>query len=520
MVYKLMKIKKISYFIFAALAASMLSAEINLPRIFSDDMLIQRQKPVKIWGTADANAAVEVEFAGEKKSAKAGNDGKWSVLLDPLEASREGRDMKFYENGKLSRTIKDVLVGEVWVLGGQSNMEMTYTWRNLKPEGNPDIRYFSNSAPSISETPQSDTTAGSQWKKADAKNAQSFSMVGYAFAQKLSKDLGVPVGLVYTARGGTRMETWIPFDAMDKSKYLKSRRAEYFEKLPEWKNGGYEKAAKAHKERMEQHKKAVAKAKAENKRPPTMPWKDKIAPRPQTPIVDLSAPAMHWNGKVAPLAGYTARGFLWYQGESNQNDSEALFVRQFRILVDAWRAAWGDNSMPWISVELASYGYGKDWGKVRAAQVLAAGSVDNSYIVCASDTGEKTDIHPADKGPISERLEKVAMRRVYDDSSVEDRSPVFAGATFNTGNAVVKFGAFSGKLVGKGEPRGFELKIDGKWIPAKSEIDSDSTVVVSAPNSHSIPEGVRYLWKSWAKPDAWLYTDGGLPAFGFEKENK
>ena len=195
MVYKLMKIKKISYFIFAALAASMLSAEINLPRIFSDDMLIQRQKPVKIWGTADANAAVEVEFAGEKKSAKAGNDGKWSVLLDPLEASKEGRDMKFYENGKLSRTIKDVIVGEVWVLGGQSNMEMTYTWRNLKPEGNPDIRYFSNSAPSISETPQSDTTAGSQWKKADAKNAQSFSMVGYAFAQKLSKDLGVPVGL-------------------------------------------------------------------------------------------------------------------------------------------------------------------------------------------------------------------------------------------------------------------------------------------------------------------------------------
>ena len=150
-----MKIKKFSYFVLAAIAASALSAEINLPRIFSDDMLIQRQKPVKIWGTADANAAVDVEFAGAKKSAKAGKDGKWSVLLDPLEASREGRDMKFYENGKLSRTIKDVLVGEVWVLGGQSNMEMTYTWRNLKPEGNPDIRYFSNSAPSISETPRS-----------------------------------------------------------------------------------------------------------------------------------------------------------------------------------------------------------------------------------------------------------------------------------------------------------------------------------------------------------------------------
>ena len=140
-----MKIKKFSYFVLAAIAASALSAEINLPRIFSDDMLIQRQKPVKIWGTADANAAVDVEFAGAKKSAKAGKDGKWSVLLDPLEASREGRDMKFYENGKLSRTIKDVLVGEVWVLGGQSNMEMTYTWRNLKPEDNPDIRYFSNS---------------------------------------------------------------------------------------------------------------------------------------------------------------------------------------------------------------------------------------------------------------------------------------------------------------------------------------------------------------------------------------
>ena len=513
-----MNVKKCMFFAFAALAASALSAEIKLPRVFSDDMMFQRQKPVKVWGLSDPGADVRVEFGGKSASAKAGGDGKWSLFLGAMEASSEPRDMKVYENGKLSKTVKGALVGEVWILGGQSNMEMEYSWRNLKPDGNPLIRYFSNPHPNLSETPLFDTSEASGWRRAEGDNPRKFSMVGYGFARRLARDLGVPVGLVYTARGGSWMETWIPFGDMDGSEYLKSRREEYSKEMPAWKSGGYEKAAKAHKEKMARHKAAVEKAKKEKRRPPSMPWSETVAPVPETPFFALGTPAIHWNGKVAPLAGYSARGFLWYQGESNAGDSEALFAEQFGVLLDSWRRAWGDSSMPWISVELASYAHGKDWGRVRAAQRAAAASSPNSYICSAADTGEKSDIHPADKDPISERLERIAMRRVYGAGGVMDKSPEFSGAEFKKGGALVKFDSFGGKLEGRGEPRGFELKIGGKWVEGGPELKDGSSVWVASPDGAAEPEGVRYLWKSWAKPDAWLYTSDGLPAFGFCKE--
>ena len=513
-----MNIKKCLFFALSAFAASALFAEIKLPRVFSDDMVFQRQKPVKVWGTAEPGADVKVEFAGNSGSAKAGKDGKWSLFLGAMEASAEPREMRISENGKPAKTVKNILVGEVWILGGQSNMEMQYSWRNLKPDGNPLIRYFANPSPVLSETPLSDTSASSGWRRAEGDDLRKFSMVGYGFAQRLARDLGIPVGLVVTARGGTAMETWIPFGAMDGSEYLKSRREEYFKSLPAWKNGGYEKAAKAHREKMAKHKAAVEKAKKEKTRPPSMSWSETVAPVPETPFFALRTPAIHWNGKVAPLAGYSARGFLWYQGESNAGDSRDLFVETFKILVDSWRDAWKDQSMPWISVELASYVHGKDWGAVREAQRAAAASVGNSYIASSADTGEDKDIHPADKGPISERLERIAMRRVYGAKDVADMSPEFSGAEFKKGGALVKFGPFGGKLEGRGEPRGFELKIGGKWDEAKPEIKGGSSVWAASPDGAAEPEGVRYLWKSWAKPDAWLYTSDGLPAFGFSKE--
>ena len=155
---------------------------------------------------------------------------------------------------------------------------------------------------------------------------------------------------------------------------------------------------------------------------------------------------------------------------------------------------------------------------MREAQRAAAASVGNSYIASSADTGEDKDIHPADKGPISERLERIAMRRVYGAKDVADMSPEFSGAEFKKGGALVKFGPFGGKLEGRGEPRGFELKIGGKWVEAKPEIKGGSSVWAASPDGAAEPEGVRYLWKSWAKPDAWLYTSDGLPAFGFSKE--
>ena len=225
------------------LGATQLFADIQLPRIFSDNILLQREKPVKIWGTADANAKIDVEFAGTKKSATADARGKWSLALSPLEASTTPREMKFYENGKLSKTVANVLVGEVWILGGQSNMEMTYSWRKINPKPNGKIRYFKNPI-ALAEKPADDTSPNSRWVAADKNNLHAFSMIGYGFAQYIAEKLDIPVGLVYTARGGAKMETYIPFEAMDASQYLKSRRENYAKSLDAWRNGGYQKAKK------------------------------------------------------------------------------------------------------------------------------------------------------------------------------------------------------------------------------------------------------------------------------------
>ena len=325
-----MNVKKCMFFAFAALAASALSAEIKLPRVFSDDMMFQRQKPVKVWGMSDPGADVRVEFGGKSASAKAGGDGKWSLFLGAMEASFEPRDMKVYENGKLSKTVKSALVGEVWILGGQSNMEMEYSWRNLKPDGNPLIRYFSNPHPNLSETPLFDTSEASGWRRAEGDNPRKFSMVGYGFARRLARDLGVPVGLVYTARGGSWMETWIPFGDMDGSEYLKSRREEYSKEMPAWKGGGYEKAAKAHKEKMARHKAAVEKAKKEKRRPPSMPWSETRArATPAIPRRCLPSSSEYcWirgagRGGTAPC-----RGFPWNSHHTRTARIGAGFARR------------------------------------------------------------------------------------------------------------------------------------------------------------------------------------------------
>lgn len=398
---------------------------------------------------------------------------------------------------------------------------MSYSWRwNLKrPAGNAVIRFFDNKSDIVYSTPQSDVAPTAKWRRAERGAVPNFSIIGYEFARELNKDLNVPVGLVFTAKGGTRMETWIPFDAMGKSEYLKNRRAEFDEKMIEWRNGGYEKAKAAYEEESAKFEEAVKKAKAEKKKIPQRRW-DLFPPTKESPIIIHNAPAVFWNAKVAPIAGYTARGFLWYQGESNQDDPYSQFVEQFKILADAWREKWGDTraEMPWLAVELVSYADGRNWPLIRTAQRDGCKAVPNSKLVCTIDTGEEKDIHPADKRPISQRLERVAMASAYGDKGARADSPLAKSAKYGKGGAVVEFDTFGGKLVGSGEPRGFELKIGGKWVAAKPEIRSGASVFVASPDGSAAPEGVRYAYKQWTKPEVWLFTDGGLPVFDFQIE--
>ena len=214
-----MKVRCLLYFIAAVAWSYPLTAEIKLPEIFSDGMVFQRNMPVKIWGTADANSQVDVEFNGKKCSAKAGADGKWTLNLPPMEASDSPRKMNISENGKPAKTVSDILVGEVWILGGQSNMEWILSQTDdakkaIARSNYPNIRYFKMDSNRITEKEQY-FIPGGKWIHSNPKDSGSFSAVGFYFGEKLHKDLKVPVGLVNVCKGGTSMRAWTPAEYID-----------------------------------------------------------------------------------------------------------------------------------------------------------------------------------------------------------------------------------------------------------------------------------------------------------------
>ena len=527
-----MKSKTIS--LLFTLAVSTLHAEINMPEVFSDNMVLQRRMPVKLWGSADANAKVDAEFAGQKKSTTADSKGKWVLYLDSLKASTKPREIQILENGKLAKTIKNVLVGEVWIASGQSNMEMPMGALRHKVDisglENPLVRCFKQKTFSISNTPREHSEEG-VWVSAAPKNEnpafdkqdngwggksddipyRHLSATGYYFANTLANNLKVPVAILYAAKGGTSMCAWIPEFAMQRLPYLKSR-FEKFEK--DLAADDYKKRRAIYDEKIAKHKAAVAKAKAEGKTPPKLAWRDTLVPTPETPWSIFDSPACDYNSKIHPIATFTARGVIWYQGEANVSNYTGPFEEQYKVLVDSWREIWDNPKMPFICVQLTSFGTNADWPTTRVHQLNVANSLNDSYIINTIDLGEKDDIHPTDKKYVGERLGKMALNKVY-GKKIDVVYPEFASANYMDNGVEVKF-TTKAKLVGKGEPRGFEIKINGKWIDAKPELSGKDTVFIASTSGK--PEGVRYLWKSWASPEAWLFNKSNLPAYSFKDE--
>lgn len=519
---------KFAFVALVAVSAAPLSAAIKMPSIFSDNMLLQRGKKVKIWGTSDPRATVEVEFANQKKSAMADADGKWVVWLSPMKASANPRDLKVYENGEEAAKIKNVVVGELWILGGQSNMHFTLKGSDdahvAIPRANyPNLRYFRMSLGAMAEAPQSDFPGG-KWELTSPENVGTQSAVGFYFGEKLLKDLGVPVGLINTSMGGTLMACWTPEEYIDRVPYLKDYYSNYLKASKEYvKNGGYAKKQETYKKNLAEYEAACKKAEAEKKPKPPYDWNKLSVPLDYTPYRNHEVPIRHWNAKVAPMAGIAARGVVWYQGEQesgygagNPKAVEA-FGDLYENMVGAWREKWGDKKLWFLCAELPSFGGGKLWAQVRDKQISASKKLKFSEIANTIDLGDKKDVHPRDKTLVGVRLAKIAEKEVYGKKSVAAIAPIFKSAEFSEGGALVKFKKFDGKLSGIGDPRGFELKIGGKWVEGSPEIRGGE-VFVKSPEGAGKPEGVRYLWKPWARPDVWLYSTADLPAFPFEFE--
>ncbi len=501
-----------------AAIAMAVNAEIVMPKIFSDNMVMQRNAPVKIWGKADPNSRVAVEIGNIRRISGADKDGFWSVTLPPLLVSDKPRELTIYENGKPARVIENVLVGEVWVSGGQSNMEMTLGESNEYAEAksragkNSSFRIFEQGRIDFSKERRWDSAPQSGWRIASKEEVGKFSAVAYLFGEKLLNELKMPVGIIQTSLGGTKMCCWLSREDMKGVEAFEKQMENFDSQMEGFEGETVKRLAAEYAAKVAKYNEEKAAAKAAGK-----PFK-KPAPGKFTEYGNRYTfhiiPEYLFNAKVAPLAGYTAKGFIWYQGESDANAvNNDDFAKMFGRLITSWRKYWGNDDMPFIFVQLTSYSTQNKWPETRLLQEKTAKELDDVYMAVTIDLGEEKNIHPKDKPEVARRMAIIALDKVYGKDMGDISFPALEEVSYNGSKAKLEF-ELDGKLKFEGSPRGFETLSEGKWSQADAKISGEKTVEISSKDGSAV-EGVRYLWKCWAKPDACLFGENGLPAAPF-----
>jgi len=477
-------------------------SEVTLAPLFRDGAVLQCGQPVPVWGTAAPGETVTVHFADQSVSAVADVAGRWRTELAPLAASGTGRDLT--AGGTV---VRDVVVGEVWLCLGQSNME--YPLKNapdaakLAAESHfPLIRQF-KVANFSADTPAS--TVKGAWTACAPETAGAFTAVGYHFARVLHAKLDVPIGLINCTWGGTRIEAWMSADALRTFPAVAERWKTALEELPA-KQAAYEQARAAFKQKAREAKAAGQAIDL------------KKAPQPPPGPGTREAPSGLFNGMLAPLIPYGIRGMLWYQGESNTG-SAGTYAAMFPAHVADLRQRWNSDKIPFYFVQLPNYvsasdKSGRQWAEFRAAQARVL-SLPATGMAIGID-GESPIGHPADKTAIGRRLARLAEVRVYRSAQGDASGPLAASATREDGAVRVRFTEASSGLVIKGpELQGFEAAgPDGTFHPAEARIDGPD-VVITCP-AVPVPARVRYAWAN--NPPATLYNRDALPASPFDVE--
>lgn len=514
----------------SVLAAGFVQADVKLPAVFGDHLVLQRGKPVAVWGTADPGEEVSVTFAEQTKKATADKDGAWKVALDKLEASAEGRELKV--KGKNEITFKDVLVGEVWICSGQSNMGMTVN-RSLDAEkemaaaNDPQLRMF-HVQNTVADEPQKDVlkkAADTAWLESTPQNVGNFTAAGYFFGRELRKQLNVPIGLINTSWGGTRCEAWTSKPALEASKECKPIITGWEEMLKTYDSAkakeAYEKGAKAQTEK-------IAKIKEENAKPGATQQPLPIVRAFEDMATSQHRPAVLFNAMISPLVPYTVKGAIWYQGESNQKRA-VQYQTLLPTMIKDWRKHWGDDFSFYI-VQLASFGNNKPswpqpvgaddtWAELQWAQFRTAALTPKCGLAVANDIGEEKDIHPKNKQEVGRRLALQALVKDYGKKEMLSGGPVFAGGDKVANRFVINFSNGSGlKSRDGGDLKGFIICGEDKvWKPATAKIvEGRPSLNVSSPEVKS-PVAVRYAWASWC-PEANLVNKDGLPASCFRTD--
>ncbi|MBI5820863.1 MAG: sialate O-acetylesterase [Verrucomicrobia bacterium] len=495
----------------AALLVPALHADVRLPAIFSDHLVFQRDASVAVWGWAEPGEEVAVEFAGQKKTAKADAKGKWMVKLDPMPASTEARTLTVRSQATNHELrVTDILVGEVWLGSGQSNMAMTVQSSNNfeqeKAAANfPQVRMFTVDR-NPQRTPQSDCKGS--WKLTTPENVGPFSAAAYFFGRELHQKLGVPVGLINSSYGGTDIAAWTSEDVQMKVPELKAAFENWARNdaayVPEKAMAVYEKQLAAWKEK-------TKKARAAGEKPPRAPQK------PVQPRLSQNHPANLYNGMIAPILPYGIRGAIWYQGEHNANPvGGLLYAKQLPLLIKDWRTRWG-YEFPFAWAQLPNFNRpGDGWMLVRES-MLKSLSVPKTGMAIIIDIGDPQDIHPKNKQDVGKRLALWALGTVYGEKVSAVSGPLPAGHKIRGSEIVLSFTHTNGGLVAKGGAlKCFVIAgADKQWKPATARIEGDK-VIVSSPDVPK-PVAARYAWLD--NPDCNLFNGAGLPASPFRTDH-
>lgn len=480
---------------------------LTIASLFKDHAVLQRDKPVPVWGEASPNEEIEVAFGGQRLETQAGADGKWRVELAPMPACKEGADLAV--SGTTTLTVRDILVGEVWLCSGQSNMTFNLgrtdgAEKEMQAAELPLLRhYFVAREPKDREA---DFCEG-VWKVCTPEEVGAFSAVAFFFGRDLLAALDVPVGLILSGCGGTKIESWLSEQSLGSQPEFSVIYDRWKQTLADWPRN--QAAYDATLERWMEAKEAAA---AEGEAALQAFLQANPTPIVPTNIRAASAPSGLYNGMIHPLAPFAIRGILWYQGESNAPWAGEYFAL-FAELIRSWRKAFGDERLPFYWVQLPNYSAPEndaDWTGLRAAQSQAL-IFPHSGQAVTIDVGDPHDVHPTRKRDIGLRLALIAKARVYGLGG-KFSGPVPETISWEPGRLRIHFKHAESGLVLRTGASSFEVAgASGLFLSARAEVEQDTLVVFAA--AVEDPCAVRYAWTD--NPLATLFNGAGLPAGPF-----
>jgi sialate O-acetylesterase len=507
----MMKLKFLAI-VFVLACAAIAHANVSLPDVISDGMVLQQNQKVPIWGKADPGESVTVRFAAQSKTTTADGDGEWLIKLDPMRANATPATLTI--SGRNTIEVKNILVGEVWLVSGQSNMQRLLSETAdgeaaIAAADHPLIRLFNVSRQvAFKHAPP----PLGRWQASSPQSVKDFSAAGYYFGVELEKELRVPIGLINASYGGSQAEAWTPVEYLTTSNDLKPTvertkiwdeerprvRAEYDEAIKKWRAD-------------------ADKATAAGARP---------SPSPPVPdaLREYRIAASIYDGMIAPLMPFYIRGAFWYQGESNEARAQQYGIL-LPTMIKAWRERWAEGDFPFGIIQLPNYRDPKPdpadepWSHIREAQRRTVVSTPNTGLIVTIDIGEAHDIHPKNKLDVGKRMARWALADVY-GRKIPKSGPMFREARSTHSQVIIKFDDVGNGLRVRDGNELSEFAIAGedrKWYWANAKIVGKDTIQVWS-ESVKQPIAVRYAFNNNPRHPN-LTNDTGLPAAPFRTDN-